>query len=214
MNKPDTMTMQAKMFFLSTLLTFGAVSAAAQTLSVRPVSGTEGKQTNVVVSLADGESMTALQFRLAMPTGVTHVGDDATNCNATLATTNSKTHTLNVQALGNGDLLVIVYSMDLKPLKSGELVRIPVVLPSPLPEDGGALAAVRYSDEEAVSYPGSEALVTAISDLTTEPANAEPNAPQQRDAFAIYDLSGRRMPDGQKPHKGIYVQGGRKRAVR
>lgn len=206
--------MKAKIFLLGALLTLAVGSADAQTLTVRPVSGTEGKQTNVVVSLADGESMTALQFRLAMPTGVTHVGDDDTNCDATLATTNSKTHTLSVQALANGDLLVIVYSMDLKALKDGELVRIPVLLPSPLPEDGGALAAVRYSDEEAISYPGSEALVTAISDLTPEPANSTTTAPGQRDAFAIYDLSGRRLPDGQKPRKGIYVQGGHKRAVR
>ena len=68
--------------------------------------------------------MTALQFNLALPEGVS-----LSKGGVTLgAATNG--HTLNVETLDNGDHLFVLYSMDLNPFKDGELLRIPVKMGS------------------------------------------------------------------------------------
>lgn len=199
--------MKAKIFFLCALLTSGAGSAAAQTLNL--LYSEKAGASSVTVDLRESTDMTALQFRLAMPAGVTYADKGSTNCGATLATTNSKTHTLSVQELSNGDLLVIVYSMDLKALKNGALLSIPIVMPATPPATKGQLTSVRFSDNQAISYTGTDGLVTAISDVPAAPEAATADG-QRRDAFTIYDLSGRRLPAGQTP-RGIYIQGGKKR---
>lgn len=64
----------------------------------------------------------------------------------------------------------------------------------------------------AISYAGQEALVTAINDL---PAAPDMFAPATREPFTIYDLNGHRLPDGQMPNiPGIYIRGGKKVVVK
>ena len=142
-------------------LTAIVVSANAQSLSVQPIEVQVGEQTEVVVSLTGGTSATALQFNLKLPEGL--------NVNTNDATLGSSTdgHTLNVEPLNNGDLLFILYSMDLKTFKDGELLRIPVTAGNSATNATGQLYTVRTSSAEAVSHTCSD---TQFDVVVTEPA--------------------------------------------
>jgi len=119
--------------------------ASAQTLSVQPIEVQTGEQTEMVVNLTGGTSATALQFNLKLPEGVTAETSSITLGSATDG------HTLSVQTLNSGDLLFILYSMDLKPFKDGELLRIPVTAGSTETTSSGKLYTVRTATADAVS---------------------------------------------------------------
>ena len=132
---------------LSTMMALAAIAtcAIAQTLSVQPIEAQTGEQTEVVVSLTGATAMTALQFNLTLPDGVTVNANGATLGAATDG------HTLSVQTLDGGDLLFILYSMELKTFKDGELLRIPVTASSEAIAAAGKLYTVRMATAEAVS---------------------------------------------------------------
>ena len=132
--------------------------------------------------------MTALQFNLELPDGSSITND------ATLGTATDG-HTLSIQTLDSGDLLFILYSMNLNTFKDGELLRIPINIKG----DGTVkLHKVRFADTNAVSYAGTET-VTGINSPKTA------NSKSSNDK--CFDLSGRRVS---RMTKGIYIVGGRK----
>ena len=148
-------------------------STTAQTLSVQPIEVQTGEQTEVVVSLTGATAMTALQFNLQLPTGVT-----ATKDGVTLGAAVSD-HTINIETLESGDLLFVLYSMDLKTFKDGELLRIPVTASSEAIAAAGKLYTVRTATAEAVSHACGDATFTVTvkkapsaiyieTDLTTQ----------------------------------------------
>ena len=148
-------------------------STTAQTLSVQPIEVQTGEQTEVVVSLTGATAMTALQFNLQLPTGVT-----ATKDGVTLGAAVSD-HTINIETLESGDLLFVLYSMDLKTFKDGELLRIPVTASSEAIAAAGKLYTVRMATAEAVSHACGDATFTVTveeaptkiyieTDLTTQ----------------------------------------------
>ena len=150
-----------------------ATCAIAQTLSVQPIEAQTGEQTEVVVSLTGATAMTALQFNLTLPDGVTVNANGATLGAATDG------HTLSVQTLDGGDLLFILYSMELKTFKDGELLRIPVTASSEAIAAAGKLYTVRMATAEAVSHACGDATFTVTveeaptkiyieTDLTTQ----------------------------------------------
>ena len=159
-----------------------ACSATAQSLTVQGIEAEAGEQAKLIVSLSGANAMTALQFNLALPDGVS-LTDEATMGTATDG------HTLNVQTLDNGDYLFILYSMDLNTFKDGELLRIPV---SANKGDVAKLYNVRYADTEAVSYVGkdAESNVTGIS----SPQTANGILPNGKSC----DLSGRKLSQMQR----------------
>ncbi len=135
--------------------------------------------------------MTALQFNLSLPEGVTIQGNNATIGEATDG------HTLCIETLENGDHLFILYSMNLDTFKDGELLRIPINING----DGTTrLYSVRFADTDAVSYAGADAedIVTGISSLT-------PSLSPRRGE--IYNVSGQKVGEG---YKGIVIKDGRK----
>lgn len=132
------------------------VTANAQSLSVANLEAQEGEQTELVISLAQGTAMTALQFNLSLPEGVTLADGEATLGSA------ANGHTLSVQTLNSGDLLFILYSMDLKPFKDGELLRIPVTAGSTETTSNGKLYTVRTATADAVSHTCEDATFSAI----------------------------------------------------
>ncbi len=136
-------------------------SASAQSLSVQPIEAQTGEQTELVVSLTGGTSATALQFNLKLPEGISANANNATLGSATDG------HTLNVEPLNNGDLLFILYSMDLKTFKDGELLRIPVTAGNSATNATGQLYTVRTATSEAVSHTCSD---TQFDVVVTEPA--------------------------------------------
>lgn len=129
-----------------------ACSATAQSLTVQGIEAEAGEQAKLIVSLSGANAMTALQFNLALPDGVS-LTDEATMGTATDG------HTLNVQTLDNGDYLFILYSMDLNTFKDGELLRIPVNMDNYTAEGVAKLYKVRFSNAEAVSQTGTDAEV-------------------------------------------------------
>lgn len=126
------------------------VSANAQSLSVQNIEAQMDEETALVVSLAEGSSMTALQFNLSLSEGVT-LATSGDTYGATLGTATDG-HTLEVETLSNGDLLFILYNMDQKAFKSGELLRIPLTAGSTATEANGKLYTVRTATADAVSH--------------------------------------------------------------
>ncbi|MBQ7141548.1 MAG: carbohydrate-binding protein [Bacteroidaceae bacterium] len=127
------------------------VSANAQSLSVQNIEAQMDEETALVVSLAEGSSMTALQFNLSLPEGVTL--DETAITKGTAASG----HTLEVRPLTNGDRLFVLYHKENTPLANGELLRLPVTVGSEAGTFGGKLYTVRTATADAVSHKAAEA---------------------------------------------------------
>ena len=171
-----------------------AVCAMGQTLGVQPIEAKAGEQTTLAVSLSGATAMTALQFNLALPEGVTLAGDEATKGAATNG------HTLDVETLDNGDHLLILYSMDLNTFKDGELLRIPVTIGSNAKSGEGSLYTVRFSTTEAVSSESNNSSFTLeVQDIddAIESVKLEHN-----DVKEIFNLGGQRL---NAKHRGVNV---------
>ncbi len=122
-----------------------AGSATAQSLTAQGIEAKGGEEATLTVSLSGATGMTALQFNLSLPDGMT-ITDDATLGTATNG------HSLSVQTLANGDRLFVLYSMDMNTFKDGELMRIPVTIGTDAMTGDGKLYTVRTATAEAVSY--------------------------------------------------------------
>ena len=162
-------------------------SANAQNLSF------EVQANEATMNISGATGMTALQFCLQLPVGVTIDTSNATMGEATAS------HTLCVETLDNGDLLFILYSMNLNRFKYGELLRIPINING---EGTARLYNVRFADTDAVSYAGEET-ATGISSPKSSPKGKD-----------IYNLSGQQMVNGKSLNSklpwGIYIKGGKK----
>lgn len=184
-------------------------SASAQSVSVRSIEVQTDGQTEVVVSLSEGTTATALQFNLQLPDGLT-----ANTGNATLGSA-TDSHTLCIETLDNGDWLFILYSMNLKTFKDGELLRIPVTAGNTATTTAGQLYSIRtasFSGENAVSHPCADSSFGIIVKPLEDGIDELDASKEMRGENQIIDLSGRRME--QKPAKGIYIQNRKKVLVK
>ena len=113
-----------KQRLLQTIVALMAIvgSATAQTLSIAPVEANVGEQTELVVNANSMGLSSALQFNLALPEGVT-LNESA----ITLGEANSD-HTMSVQTLDNGDYLFVLYNTDIKFIKNGTILRLPITV--------------------------------------------------------------------------------------
>lgn len=128
-----------------------ACSATGQSLTVQGIETKAGEQATLTASLSGATSMTALQFNLALPDGVT-----IAQGTPTLGTA-ANGHTLAVETLDNGDRLFVLYSMDLNTFRNGQLLSIPVTIGSNAKSGEGSLTTVRFATTEAVSNAGTDA---------------------------------------------------------
>ena len=140
------------------------VSANAQSLSVANIEAQTGEETALVVSLTEGTSMTALQFNLSLPEGMSPKTESG-NRGATLGSATDG-HSLNVEKLASGDLLFVLYSMEQKAFKNGELLRIPLMAGAAASEANGKLYTIRTATASAVSHPRAD---VSFSAKVTEP---------------------------------------------
>ncbi len=158
-------------------------NANAQSLSVQDIEVQTGEETQLVVSLAEGTFMTALQFKLSLPEGVS-LKENSGTYGTTLGTATDG-HTLSVQPLASGDLLFILYSMDQKAFSDGELLRIPLKAGDVAANANGKLYTVRTATAAAVSHPRAD---VSFSAQVTE---AEPvtykDTPLTKDMFKEWD---------------------------
>lgn len=169
-----------------------AGSANAQSLSFE-VQGNEAK-----ISLTGATEMTALQFNLRLPEGITIDTSNSTLGSATDG------HTLCIETLDNGDLLFILYSMDLNTFMDGELLRLPI---NGVQDGDAGLYTIRYASADAVSH--------EAEDIVTKAASPK-SSPERKD-FKIYNLSGQmvnsKWSNGKLPG-AIYIKDGKKILVK
>jgi len=134
-------------FLFSILLT--RIGAEAQTLSVAPIEGLAGSQTDLVVNISGATSMTSLQFNLELPEGLSFTNTSSRH-GATLGSA-ADGYTLSVSTLDSGDLMLVFFSLDGDTFGEGELLRIPVTIASDATNSEGRLYTVRMSSTEAVT---------------------------------------------------------------
>ena len=123
--------------------------ATAQTLSVNPINVEAEAATEIAVNLAGATSMTALQFNLALPEGFMYQQNSG-NYGITLGAA-AAGHTLSVSELASGELLVVLYNMNLNTFTDGTLLTIPVVASAEAGTTNGTLTKVRTASTTAVS---------------------------------------------------------------
>ena len=172
-------------------------NSRAQSLSVSNVEAQTGEETELVVNLTGGTSMTALQFNLALPEGMTLAESDVTLGAATNG------HTLNVETLDNGDHLFVLYSMDLNPFKDGELLRIPVKMGSTATSSNGKLYTIRTATADAVSH--------TCNDVSWEMTTNINHVSSPKTIKSTYNLAGQKTDD---MLKGINIVDGKKVMVK
>ena len=197
-----------KIYILIVLLMVIVSKASAQILSARPIEVHMGGQTEMVVSLSEGTTATALQFNLQLPDGLTANAGNATLGEATDG------HTLCIETLNNGDLLFILYSMDLRTFRDGEILHIPVTANTATTTAGqlNSICVATFSGENAVSHPCASSSFGIIVKPLEDGIDELDASKETRQENQIIDLSGRWLE--QKPAKGIYIQNRKKVLVK
>ena len=140
-----------------------ASAATAQSLSVANINATPGSSTTIAVNISGATTMTALQFNLSLPAGVT-LANNGGNYGISLGSS-AGGHTLSVQPLASGDYLVVLYNMYLNTFSDGTLLTIPVSIGNPGGTTSGSLYDIYMSTAAAVSHSCADVSFNAISDV-------------------------------------------------
>ena len=194
--------MKQKILLLATAFAGLWGTAQAQTLSVNPITVEAEEQTELCVNIEGATSMTALQFNLALPEGFAFKQNES-NYGIELGAATAG-HTLSVSELTSGELLVVLYNMNLNTFKDGTLLTLPLVAGTEAGTSNGTLSKVRMATTSAesntpdnvnFSFQISEA--TGISGVTTPSTLSN----------TYYDLQGRKVA---QPTRGIYIFNGKK----
>ena len=120
-------------------------SATAQTLSIASVEVKAGEPAELVVNASGISGVTALQFNLTLPQGITLNESAITKGSA------ASGHTLSVQTMNNGDRLIVLYHMDLGLFTNGTLLRLPITIGQQTGTFIGSLNNIRTATTDAVS---------------------------------------------------------------
>lgn len=128
-------------------------SATGQTLSVAPIKVEAGSEATLVVSASGLSNVTALQFNLKLPEGITLAG------NSQLGSAESN-HTLDVRPLASGDNMYVIYNLDKALLSDGQLIRIPVSASAEAQSATGSLYTFHTATTDAVSHELSDVAFT------------------------------------------------------
>ena len=152
--------MKQKVLNMLFALTAMVGSASAQTLSIASIEAEAGTQAELVVKGAGLGGVTALQFNLSLPEGITL--DEAAITKGSAASS----HELSVSTLDSGDRLFVLYSMNLDWFKDGELLCIPITIGQSATSGNARLSTVRFASNEAVSTAGTNA--SAAINVTTD----------------------------------------------
>ncbi|MBR2153951.1 MAG: dockerin type I repeat-containing protein [Bacteroidaceae bacterium] len=145
------------------------LSVTAQTLSVAPVEADLGGKTELVVSGSSISAMTALQFNLTFPEGVT--------LDETKITKSSRVsgHELVTRTLADGSRLFVLYNMNKALLADGELLRLPVSVGGETGTLEGGLTKVRTATTEAVSHAAGDVAFTVTIKAEEQPVIGDVN---------------------------------------
>ncbi len=123
-----------------------AFHASSQTFSVASVEATTGGQTELVVSASGMSGVTALQFNLALPQGVTLNESAITKGNAV------SNHELVCHTFSGGNHLFVLYNMDKALITNGTLLRLPITMGQQTGSFSGRLYTIRTANTGAESH--------------------------------------------------------------
>lgn len=138
--------MKKKAYLILLMASAIAGNAMGQTLSVQSIETDANAPTELVVTAENMSAMTALQFNLTLPEGVT-LNESAIE--------KWIAHSLEVRPLSNGDRFFVLFNMGNALLKDGELLRLPLTAGAAAGTFSGRLSAIRaasITDGEAVSH--------------------------------------------------------------
>ena len=167
------------LFIASFTLAGMSTRATAQTIGIAPVEAEAGSQTELIVTAEGlGSDVTALQFNLSVPEGITLDVQAITKGSA------ASEHTLSISELDNGDLLIVLYSMDMTTLTNGELLRLPITTGNESLCSTVRFYTIRISTIEAVSI----ALSEVSADITVTTSEPQPAVTDEQYASAIASI--------------------------
>ena len=195
--------MKQRILKLIAVLLFVAGNATAQSLSVTDIDVFRKRESTIHVNISDAETMTALQFNLSLPSGVTlaeneiHYGIAGYGCEMT------------TQPLENGDYLVVLYNMYQKTFRDGTLVIIPIVAGENGGTTTGSLYNVRMATTDAVSHKCDDASFKVT--VNTPTTGVDEVKCENGEVKTIYDLQGRKVDTSSK---GLYIINGKKVLVK
>ena len=191
--------------FATIALAIVASQAVAQVISIAPVEDEPGAQTSLTINLSDaGTNITALQFNLSLPDGITL---DKANVTKEAA---ASEHELAVRTLEGGDYLFVLYNMDKKVITQVTLLRLPITLPSMEGKLTGKLTSFCTANTDAMSKKCADALFS-ITVKKSKPSSIRTIVDKNATSAPIYNLSGQRLT---KPQRGINVIKGKKVIVK
>ena len=177
-------------------------SASAQTLSIAPIEAQTGTKAEIVVNANGVAGMTALQFNLQLPEGITL--DEA----AIAKGSSANSHELSVSTLSSGDRLFVLYNMNLDYIGNGELLRLPITVNGDVGTKTGRIRLFRTATPEAVSHARPDTEFTITVKETSGIVSLSPN-PAPKGKGNWYSVDGKKL-NGEPKEKGIYIRNGRK----
>ena len=196
--------MKRKMIQTIVALLSIASGATAQTLSVASVDAATDGQAELVVSARYMSGVTALQFNLALPQGIT-LNESAIMKGEAV----SSGHTLSVQTMDNGDRLIVLYHTDLGQIGDGTLLRLPITVGQQAGSFSGSLYTIRTANTKAESH---ECSAVGFS-IVLDGVDGIRKVVGTKDNDGWHNLNGRRL-NGRPSTKGIYIHEGRKEVLK
>ena len=172
-------------------------------LAVEPVTVNAGEAAVIEVNISNATAMTALQFNLSLPSGITLTDDGEAygiECKNVISG-----HKMSVLPLASGDYLVVLYNICRYPFKDGALLTIPVVAGENGGTVSGSLYNVRMSTADAASYKCEDASFKVT--VNAPETGIDEVKGENGEVKTIYDLQGRKV---ENPTSGIYIIDGKK----
>lgn len=155
--------MKHRILYLIAVLLMIAANTTAQTITVPDYEAGAGWNETIKVNISDASEITAVQFNLSLPEGVVldegwleqyghqvFLGDAANG------------HSLAVKPLTSGDLLIVVYGLNLQTFNDGTLVEIMTMATDDVTTSNGRLYNVRTATVAAESKAMSDVKFTAV----------------------------------------------------
>ena len=135
------MKMKEKAIYILLLLVAMTLGTKAQnTISVAHLTGGQGKDVMIPISMDNNEDVVALQFDLQLPFAKT------SGKQPTLTNRNTNGHTVSVRGMGSNRYRVVIVNMSNKPIagSGGVLLNFPMTVPTGL--DPESVHAITLSD--------------------------------------------------------------------
>lgn len=176
-------------------------SAMGQTLSVESIEMEVGSKKTLLVGVSGLNGVTALQFNLQLPDGVTLDESAIVKISAASA------HELVIRPLSDGSRLFVLYNMSKAIINNGYLLRLPITAGSEAGSFSGSLTTFRTATTDAVSHAGNGATFQVTVKDSATGVDAIDDSQLKIDNW--YSVDGVKL-NGEPTRKGVYIVNGKK----